>query len=64
MNRFHIDLQGVALNLFNHHNTAPVNTFNVGQQSYVTVDSPQFDRPDLAFSSNPRTLQVVARFSW
>jgi hypothetical protein len=45
-------------------NTAPVNTFNPGQQSYVTVNSAQFNRPDLAFSSNPRTLQVVARFNW
>lgn len=70
--RFRVDLEGQALNVFNHpqftptgvDNAVSVNTYNSGVLSYVTTSSPLFNNPTYAFSSNPRTLQVVARFNW
>jgi hypothetical protein len=70
--RYRIDLEGHAYNLFNHPQFVPVaignatsvNTYNSGVLSYVTATSPTFNDPSYAFGSNPRSLQVVARFNW
>jgi hypothetical protein len=70
--RYRFDLEGHAYNLFNHpqfvpvaiDNATSVNTYNTGTLSFVTASSPNFNNPTLAFSSNPRYLQVVARFTW
>ena len=70
--RYRVDLEGQALNVFNHpqftaasiDNAVSVNTYNSGVLSYVTASSSLFNNPTYAFSSNPRTLQVVARFNW
>jgi hypothetical protein len=70
--RFRVDLEGQALNVFNHpqftaasiDNAVSVNTYNNGVLSYVTASSSQFNNPTQAFSSNPRTLQVVMRLNW
>jgi hypothetical protein len=70
--RFRIDLEGQALNLFNHpqftptgvDNAVSINTYTSGALSYVTANNPLFNNPTYAFSSNPRTLQVVMRVNW
>jgi hypothetical protein len=70
--RFRLDLEGQALNVLNHpqftptgvDNAVSINTYNSGVLSYVTPTSPLFNNPTYAFSSNPRTLQVVARINW
>ena len=70
--RIRLDLEGQALNVFNHpqftptgvDNAVSVNTYNSGVLSYVTASSSLFNNPTYAFSSNPRILQVVARFNW
>ncbi|HEX4748991.1 MAG TPA: TonB-dependent receptor [Bryobacteraceae bacterium] len=70
--RYRFDLEGQALNVFNHpqftsaaiDNAVSVNTYNSGVLSYVNASNALFNNPTYAFSSNPRTLQVVARFNW
>ncbi len=70
--RYQLDLEGQALNVLNHpqftsaaiDNAVSVNTYNSGTLSYVTASSPVFNNPTYAFSSNPRTLQVVVRLHW
>lgn len=70
--RLRLELQGQALNLFNHPQFTPgsvndvalVTTFNPGTQSYVRVTNPAFNVAPLAFGSNPRVMQVVAKFAW
>ncbi len=75
--RFRIDFEGQAFNIFNHpqftptavDNAVSVNTYNVGTSHYVqatssNINSGLFNNPSFAFSSNPRVLQVVARFNW
>ena len=65
-------VEGQALNVFNHpqftsaslDNANSVNTYNAGALAYVTASNALFNNPTYAFSSNPRTLQVVARFNW
>ncbi len=70
--RYRIDLETHALNVFNHpqftpaaiDNAVSVNTYNAGTLKYVSVAGQFFNNPAYAFSSNPRSMQVVARFSW
>jgi len=70
--RMRLDLSGQFLNLFNHpqfipgsiDNTAPVATATPTQLNYATASNVAFNNPTLAFGSNPRTIQVVARFNW
>jgi hypothetical protein len=70
--RYRIDLEGQALNLFNHpqfiagnvNDSASKNSFTSGSQNLVTAGNPVFNRPDLAFSSSPRIIQVVARINF
>jgi hypothetical protein len=70
--RYSIDLTGQALNMFNHpqyiagslNNTVPVSSFTGGALSLVSVNDPKFNRPDLAFSSNPRIIQLVLRVNF
>jgi len=70
--RMRLDLSGQFLNLFNHpqfipgsiDNTAPVSTVTTSQLNFATASNAAFNNPSLAFSSNPRTIQVLARFNW
>lgn len=70
--RLRLDLSGQFLNLFNHpqfipgsiDNTAPVSTVTTSQLNFATASNAAFNNPSLAFSSNPRTIQVLARFNW
>jgi len=70
--RIRMDLSGQFLNLFNHpqftpgslDNTAPVSTFTSSALAYTSANNPNFNNPSLAFSSNPRVIQVLARFNW
>lgn len=74
--RVKLQLQGQASNLFNHpqftggyidHVDAANPTLvgfltSVGTRNMLTPGNASFDRPDLAFSSNPRVITVVAKF--
>ena len=70
--RYGLEFSAEALNLLNHPQFIPgkiddaalTNTFTTGSSSYVTVNSPTFNNPTQAFSSNPRVVQVVAKFNW
>jgi hypothetical protein len=71
--RFKIDLAGQAFNLFNHpqflpggsiNNANTTNNFLTNTQAYVTVSNPLFNNPTNTFSSNPRVLQITAKFFW
>jgi hypothetical protein len=71
--RFKIDLAGQAFNLFNHpqflpggsiNNANTVNNFLGNVQAYATVSNPLFNNPTNTFSSNPRVVQITAKFSW
>ncbi len=70
--RMRMDLSGQFLNFFNHpqftpgslNNTAPVSTFATPVLNYASANNPNFNNPSLAFASNARVIQVVARFSW
>ena len=71
--RFKVDFAGEAFNLFNHpqfipggsiNNANTANNFLGNVQAYVTVSNPLFNNPTDTFSSNPRILQITAKFSW
>jgi hypothetical protein len=71
--RFKIDVAGQAFNLFNHpqflpggsiNNANTANNFLSNVQAYATVSNPLFNNPTNTFSSNPRVLQITAKFSW
>ena len=70
--RMRLDLSGQFLNLFNHaqfvpgslDNTAPDATFTSSALAYASAANANFNNPSLAFSSSPRTIQVLARFNW
>jgi hypothetical protein len=73
--RIHLQLSGQALNLFNHPQyiagtpdaaQLPNNysIYTPGVRSYVTVNSSTFNNPVATFSSNPRTMVVVAKVTW
>jgi hypothetical protein len=70
--RMRIDFGGQFLNIFNHpqfipgsvNNTAAVSTFSSPVLAYASANNANFNNPSLAFGSNPRVIQVLARFSW
>jgi hypothetical protein len=70
--RYSVDLTGQALNLFNHpqfiagsvNDTQAEASFTSGALGLVSVNSPNFNRPDLAFSSSPRILQIAVRLNF
>ncbi len=63
-----LEFSGQAYNLFNHAQFTPGSVSNVGPVStsgstaYVTVNNANFNNPEKAFSSNPRVMQIVAKF--
>ncbi len=68
--RFRFELAGHAYNSLNHpqfipgsvDNAALTNTFSSSVLSYVGAANPLFNNPTRAFSSNPRNLQITAKF--
>ncbi len=73
--RLRLELSGQALNLFNHPQyiagtpdaaQLPNNysIYTPGVRSYTTVNSSTFNDPVVTFSSNPRTMQIVAKITW
>lgn len=71
--RMRFQLGAQALNLFNHPQFIPgsindvqpiLSAFNPGVHSYVTASHPLFNNPEAVFSSNPRVVQIVAKFLW
>jgi Carboxypeptidase regulatory-like domain len=64
----HLEVSGEAYNLFNHAQFIPGSINDVGRIStsgstaYTSVTNVNFNNPEKAFSSNPRVLQVVAKF--
>jgi hypothetical protein len=65
-----IEFQAQALNLFNHSqyvagyisNVSPIGFTGITQ--FVDVNQGNFNRPDLTFSNNPRTLQLVLKYNF
>jgi hypothetical protein len=70
--RYSLELQGQALNVFNHAQYVPgslnqVNGigFTAGAvRDFLTPGKNSFDRPNLVFSQNGRTMTVVAKFNF
>ncbi|HWY47849.1 MAG TPA: TonB-dependent receptor [Bryobacteraceae bacterium] len=70
--RMRIDFGGQFLNIFNHpqfipgsvNNTAAVSTFSSPVLAYASANNANFNNPSFAFGSNPRVIQVLARFNW
>jgi hypothetical protein len=72
--RFHIgekarlELSGLSYNVFNHPQFIPGSLNDVGRigtsgsTAYTSVTNVNFNNPEKAFTSNSRTLQVVAKF--
>ena len=66
--RLRMELSGEAYNLFNHPQFIPGSLDDVGRistsgsTSYTSVINVNFNNPEKAFTSNSRTLQVVAKF--
>jgi hypothetical protein len=69
--RFEISAQ--AFNLLNHAQFVPglvdsvnavVTAYTPGVHNYVTAGSPAFGDAEATFSSNPRVVQLVAKFVW
>ena len=40
------------------------NNFLGNVQAYATVSNPLFNNPTNTFSSNPRVIQITAKFFW
>ncbi len=63
-----IEFQAQALNVFNHSqyvggNISTVNLFSpTSITDFVTVNGANFNQPQLAFSNNPRTMQLVLKY--
>jgi hypothetical protein len=73
--RLRLELSGQALNLFNHPQYIPgtpdaaqlpnnASIYTPGVHSFVTASNPNFNNSEVAFSSNPRSLVVVGKFTW
>jgi hypothetical protein len=73
--RMHLELSGEFLNLFNHPQyiagtpdaaQLPNNysIFTPGVHSFVTASNAAFNNSELTFSSNPRQIIVVGKFTW
>ena len=67
-----LEFAAQLFNAFNHpqytagfvDNVQQNQTLGASQQNVVIPGNPLFDRPDLAFSSNPRVIQLTARFQF
>ena len=67
-----LEFAAQLFNAFNHpqytagftNNVLQNQTLGASQQNVVIPGNPLFDRPDLAFSSNPRSIQLTARFQF
>jgi hypothetical protein len=63
-----LELSGLSYNVFNHPQFIPGSLNDVGRvlssgsTAYTTVNNVNFNNPEKAFTSNSRTLQVVAKF--
>jgi len=68
--RARLEFSAQAFNLFNHAQFTPGSLNDVGavgtsgSTAYVTVNNVNFNNPEKAFGSNPRTVQIVAKFIW
>jgi len=70
--RYNLQIIGQALNLFNHpqfipgsvNNVAAVGTANSSSLQFVNVSNAAFNNSTQAFSSNPRVLEIVAKFNF
>ena len=70
--RSNLQISAEALNLFNHPQYTPGSVNNVALTStatssslqFVNVSSAAFNVASQAFSSNPRTLELVMKFNW
>jgi hypothetical protein len=70
--RFKLEFAGRFVNLFNHPQYVGDRLSDVASKGYTGVDvrnfltpgSTTFYRPDLVFSSNPRTTTISAKFIW
>jgi hypothetical protein len=67
-----LEFAAQLFNAFNHpqytagftNNVLQTQTLGASQQNLVIPGNPLFDRPDLVFSSNPRSIQLTARFQF
>ncbi len=67
-----LEFAAQLFNAFNHpqytagftNNVLQTQTLGASEQNLVIPGNPLFDRPDLAFSSNPRSIQLTARFQF
>jgi hypothetical protein len=64
------EISGQAYNLFNHAQFIPGSIGDVGRIStsgataYTNITGANFNNPEKVFSSNPRLMQIVAKFTW
>lgn len=69
--RFRIELQGQAFNLFNHpqyvggylNDVAPIG-FTGPERNMLLITNPSFNRPQDVFASNARTMQLVLKIGF
>ena len=65
-----LEFSAQAFNVFNHPQFIPGSLNDVGavgtstDTAFVTATNVNFNNPEVSFSSNPRTLQIVAKFIW
>lgn len=71
--RLRLELAGQAFNVLNHAQFVPglvnsvnsvVTAYTPGVHNYVTAGNPAFGNAEATFSSNPRTVQIVAKLIW
>jgi hypothetical protein len=68
--RAKLEFSALAYNLFNHPQFTPGSLNDVGavgtsgSTAYVSVNNVNFNNPEKAFSSSPRAMQIVAKFSF
>ena len=68
--RYKFETSMQAYNLFNHAQFIPGSIDNVARvntnasTAYTTLTNANFNNPEKAFSSNPRTVQLVAKFTF
>jgi hypothetical protein len=70
--RYKLEIQLQAFNVLNHSQYLPgsLNTVNsiastgTGAGNFINVSAPQFNKKQLDFSNNARTMQLAAKFSF
>jgi hypothetical protein len=69
--RYAVQFQAQAFNLFNHPQYIPgslnnvnTNETNTTSTQFQTVSSPAFNQPQLLFKSNARTMQLALKFNF